>query len=67
MSEHEENELEVPPAEMAAQATAIMPVLRSSSVAASTQSDRQRVGAVEAVKASVGLISVGFRIEEPIR
>ena len=29
MSEHEENELEVPPAEMAAQATAIMPVLRS--------------------------------------
>ena len=29
MSEPEENELEVPPAEMAAQATAIMPVLRS--------------------------------------
>ena len=29
MSEYEENELEVPPSEMAAQATAIMPVLRS--------------------------------------
>ena len=29
MSEHEENELELPPVEMAAQATAIMPVLRS--------------------------------------
>ena len=29
MSEHEENELEVPPAEMAAQAKAIMPALQS--------------------------------------
>ena len=29
MSKHEENELEVPPAETAVPATAIMPVLRS--------------------------------------
>ena len=45
MSEHEENEIEVPHAETAAKATAIMPVCTTKQrfVAASTQSDGQRV------------------------